>query len=65
MRPIEEKLIYLESRLDNVENELHMLTHKKFELEERRKNLLERINKLHGEREIDTRIAYIKQRNGL
>jgi len=51
MRPIEEKLIYLESRLDDVENELNMLTHKKYELEERRKTLLEKINKLNERRE--------------
>ena len=51
MRPIEEKLIYLQSRLDDVENELNMLTHKKHELEERRKTLLEKINKLDEGRE--------------
>ena len=63
----EEKIIYLESRLDDVERELHSLTHKQHELESRRKNLLEKINKLDEKdraiRKIE--IEHIKQRNGL
>ena len=46
----EVKIIYLESRLDDVERELHSLTHKQHELESRRKTLLEKINKLDEER---------------
>ena len=47
------KIIYLESRLDDVERELHSLTHKQHELESRRKTLLEKINKLYDEDEED------------
>jgi chromosome segregation ATPase len=64
----EEKIIYLESRLDDVERELHSLPHKIHELEDRRKKLLNTITELHDkekEEEVDTRVAYIKQRNGL
>ncbi len=50
MATIEEKIIYLESRLDDVERELHILTHKKYELEAKRKTLLEKINKLDEQR---------------
>jgi cell division protein FtsL len=41
------KIIYLESRLDDVERELHSLPHKIHELEYRRKKLLEKITELH------------------
>lgn len=44
----EEKIIYLESRLDDVERELSIVTSKKYELEQRRVNLLEKINNLEG-----------------
>ena len=61
------KIIYLESRLDDVERELHSLTHKQHDLESRRKTLLENINKLDEKdraiRKIE--IEHIKQRNGL
>jgi hypothetical protein len=46
----EEKIIYLEGRLDDVERELSIITSKKYELEERRKTLLEKINKLDENR---------------
>jgi hypothetical protein len=59
------KIIYLESRLDDVERELGIINGRKSFLEERRKTLLENINKLDEDREVDTRVAYIKQRNGL
>jgi predicted transcriptional regulator len=55
------KIIYLESRLDDVERELHSLPHKIHELEERRKNLLNKITELYDkqkeEKEVDTRVA--------
>lgn len=47
----EEKIIYLESRLDDVERELGIINGRKSFLEERRKTLLEKINKLDEERE--------------
>jgi hypothetical protein len=59
------KIIYLESRLDDVERELGIINGRKSFLEERRKTLLENINKLDEDREVDTRVAYIKKRNGL
>jgi len=59
------KIIYLESRLDDVERELGIINGRKSFLEERRKTLLKNINKLDEDREVDTRVAYIKQRNGL
>lgn len=46
----EEKIIYLEGRLDDVERELSIITSKKYELEQRRKTLLEKINKLDEQR---------------
>jgi len=61
----ETKIIYLESRLDDVERELHSLTHKQHELESRRKNLLEKINELHEDIDVARRVDYIEQRNGL
>ena len=61
----EEKIIYLESRLDDVERELHSLTHRQHELESRRKNLLEKINELHEDIDVARRVDYIEQRNGL
>jgi hypothetical protein len=59
------KIIYLESRLDDVERELGIINGRKSFLEERKKTLLENINKLDEDREVDTRVAYIKKRNGL
>jgi len=50
MNKIEEKIIYLEGRLDDVERELSIITSKKYELEQRRKTLLEKINKLDEQR---------------
>jgi len=44
------KIIYLEGRLDDVERELSIITSKKYELEQRRKTLLEKINKLDEQR---------------
>ena len=41
------KIIYLESRLDDVERELHSLPHKIHELEHRRKQLLNTITELY------------------
>lgn len=41
------KIIYLESRLDDIERELHSLPHKIHELEHRRKQLLNTITELH------------------
>jgi predicted transcriptional regulator len=61
----ETKIIYLESRLDDVERELHSLTHKQHELESRRKTLLEKINELHEDIDVARRVDYIEQRNGL
>ena len=61
----EEKIIYLESRLDDVEREIHSLTHRQHELESRRKNLLEKINELHEDIDVARRVDYIEQRNGL
>lgn len=46
----EEKIIYLESRLDDIERELSIITSKKYELEQKRKTLLEKINKLDEQR---------------
>ena len=55
------KIIYLESRLDDVERELHSLPHKIHELEERRKNLLNTITELYDkqkeEKKVNTRVA--------
>jgi chromosome segregation ATPase len=68
MKTTDVKIIYLESRLDDVERELNFITHKKYELEERKKTLLEKINKLDEERETVIRkieIARIDKRNGL
>ena len=53
------KIIYLESRLDDVERELHSLPHKIHELEHRRKQLLNTITELHDKekeeaKEVDT-----------
>ena len=59
------KIIYLESRLDDVEREIHSLTHRQHQLEERRKNLLEKINELHEDIEVARRVDYIEKRNGL
>jgi len=59
MKTTQVKIIYLESRLDDVERELH-LPHKIHELEERRKNLLNTITELYDkqkEEEVDTRVA--------
>jgi hypothetical protein len=39
---------HLLERLDEIEFELNVLTHKKYELEERRKYLLKKINELDG-----------------
>jgi cell division septum initiation protein DivIVA len=50
MNKTEEKIIYLEGRLDDVERELSIITSKKYELEQRRKTLLEKINKLDEQR---------------
>ena len=50
MNNTEEKIIYLEGRLDDVERELSIITSKKYELEQRRKTLLEKINKLDEQR---------------
>ena len=50
MTKIKEKIIYLEGRLDDVERELSIITSKKYELEQRRKTLLEKINKLDEQR---------------
>ena len=50
MNKTEEKIIYLEGRLDDVERELNIITSKKYELEQRRKTLLEKINKLDEQR---------------
>jgi predicted transcriptional regulator len=50
---IDKEIIYLESRVDDVERELHFLTHRQNELESRRKTLLEKINKLYDEDEED------------
>jgi predicted transcriptional regulator len=61
----EEKIIYLESRLDDVEREIHSLTHRQHELESRRKNLLEKINELHEDIDVARRVDYIEKRNGL
>ena len=47
----EEKIIYLESRLDDVERELNIINSRKIYLEEKRKTLLESINKLDEKRE--------------
>ncbi len=65
MKTTQVKIIYLESRLDDVERELGIINGRKSFLEERRKTLLENINKLDEDREVDTRVAYVKQRNGL
>lgn len=51
MATTKEKIIYLESRLDDVERELNIINHRKAYLEERRKTLLESINKLDEKRE--------------
>jgi hypothetical protein len=55
------KIIYLESRLDDVERELHSFPHKIHELEERRKHLLNKITELYDkqkeEKEVNTRVA--------
>ena len=55
------KIIYLQTRLDDVERELYSLTHKIPELEERRKHLLNKITELYDkqkeEKEVDTRVA--------
>ena len=53
------KIIYLESRLDDVERELHSLPHKIHELEHRRKQLLNTITELYDKekeeaKEVDT-----------
>ena len=64
-RKTETKIIYLESRLDDVERELNIITHKKYELEERRKTLLKKINELHEDIDVARRVDYIEQRNGL
>ena len=61
------KIIYLESRLDDVERELHTVNGRKSFLEGRRKTLLENINKL-DEKDAAVRkieIEHIKKRNGL
>jgi len=50
MATIEEKIIYLESRLDDVERELGIINSRKSFLDERRKTLLEKINKLDEQR---------------
>ena len=50
MNKTEEKIIYLEGRLDDVERELSIITSKKYELEQRRKTLIEKINKLDEQR---------------
>jgi uncharacterized coiled-coil DUF342 family protein len=47
MTKIKEKIIYFESRLDDVERELHSLPHRIHELEDRRKKLLNTITELH------------------
>ena len=65
----ERKMLFLEERLDEVEKELHSLPHKIYDLEHRRKSILKRIEELTDEtveeKEVATRVAYIKQRNGL
>jgi peptidoglycan hydrolase CwlO-like protein len=65
----ERKMLFLEERLDEVEKELHSLPHKIYDLEHRRKSILKRMEELTDEiveeKEVDTRVAYIKQRNGL
>ena len=65
----ERKMLFLEERLDEVEKELHSLPHKIYDLEHRRKSILKRMEELTDEtveeKEVATRVAYIKQRNGL
>jgi hypothetical protein len=65
----ERKMLFLEERLNEVEKELHSLPHKIYDLEHRRKSILKRMEELTDEiveeKEVDTRVAYIKQRNGL
>jgi peptidoglycan hydrolase CwlO-like protein len=65
----ERKMLFLEERLDEVEKELHSLPHKIYDLEHRRKSILKRMEELTDEtveeKEVATRVSYIKQRNGL
>jgi len=56
------KIIYLESRLDDVERELHSFPHKIHELEERRKHLLNKITELYDKQKEEKEV---EKRNGL
>ena len=52
------KIIYLESRLDDVERELHSLPHRIHELEESRKRLINTIAELQQkEKEENIKVA--------
>jgi prefoldin subunit 5 len=42
----EEQISYLDERLDNIESELNALNHKRYELEDRRKYLLKKMEEL-------------------
>lgn len=73
MNKIEKVIEHHLQKIDEIESEIHTLTDRLRQLEGRKKYLYEKVNKLDEQRmdaiiddkEVATRVNYIKQRNGL